>query len=229
MRPDHDQRRVCATAPRGGAGHWYSVNKDGSHLMKSRAAASAFSARVLRSLLLLAATPLVMSVAVQAKEISADPTLLRLRPAVNLQRQQIATLTPKLGTCAAARQLAVELNREAESLVQTLNGASRPALKSAGKPVLEEIPFSAKLKNHEEHLRRLEIQIGSLPPCIQTKGEEVSRFKVAPRSNDMEVGASQAEKADEHKKSSEDHNKAVKDAIRKMLEQIAEINRATNL
>jgi hypothetical protein len=38
-----------------------------------------------------------------------------------------------------------------------------------------------------------------------------------------------ADKTDEQKKNSQDHNKAIKDAIRKMIEQIAEVNRATHL
>lgn len=109
-----------------------------------------------------------MSVPVQAKEIPHDATLSRLRPVVAFQRQQIATLTPKLGSGDVARRLADEINREGGALVQTLNGAPRLSVKTAEGPAAAEVVFRTKLKNHEEHLRRLEVQLGSLTPCVPT-------------------------------------------------------------
>lgn len=56
------------------------------------------------------------------------------------------------------------------------------------------------------------------------------------RANELEIQLQKlqaaADKSDENKKGSQgsqDHNKAMKDSIRKMLEQVAEIKRATNL
>jgi hypothetical protein len=189
------------------------------------------SRRILKLFLLFAVMQLVTSIAVQAQEISAKPTVLRLTPAIAHQREQIAALTPNLGTCAIARMLADEINREAASLVQTLNSASRLPLKTTGKRNPEELRSITKLKDHEEHLRGLEIRLTSLEPCPQTEAEKSSRLKAAKNQREMATGASQAQadKADEHKKNAQDHNKTLKDAVRKMLEQIAEINRATNL
>ncbi len=53
------------------------------------------------------------------------------------------------------------------------------------------------------------------------------------RASDLEIQVRQLEaaanKADEDKKNAQVHNRAVKDSIRKILDQIAEINRATKL
>jgi hypothetical protein len=67
-------------------------------------------------------------------------------------------------------------------------------------------------------------------PVGDDAGSEAQELKQ--RANDMEIQANarqtEADKADEAKKNSADHNKTIKDAVRKMLEQIAELNRATN-
>lgn len=66
----------------------------------------------------------------------------------------------------------------------------------------------------------------------QSENEAFKR-KLRARVNDLEIQVRQLEaavnKADEQKKGSQEHNKAMKDSIRKMLDQIAEINRAANL
>jgi hypothetical protein len=53
------------------------------------------------------------------------------------------------------------------------------------------------------------------------------------RANDLEIQLRKLEgavdAADEHKQGSQDHKKATKDAIRKMLEMAAEMNRAASL
>jgi hypothetical protein len=53
------------------------------------------------------------------------------------------------------------------------------------------------------------------------------------RSDDLEIKLRQLEaavnKADAEKKSSSDHTRATKDAIRKLLDQVAEMNRASRL
>ena len=62
---------------------------------------------------------------------------------------------------------------------------------------------------------------------------EALKKQMKSRANDLEIQLHQlqaaADNADENKKNAQDHNKAIKDSIRKMLDQIAEINRATNL
>jgi hypothetical protein len=62
---------------------------------------------------------------------------------------------------------------------------------------------------------------------------EALKKQLKSRANELEIQLRQvqavAEKADESKKNAQEHNKAIKDAIRKMLDQVAEMNRATNL
>ena len=60
---------------------------------------------------------------------------------------------------------------------------------------------------------------------------EALKKQMKVRANDLEIQVRQLEaavdKTDPPKKGSQDHKQAMKDSIRKMLDQIAEINRAT--
>lgn len=62
---------------------------------------------------------------------------------------------------------------------------------------------------------------------------EALKKQLKARANDLEIQLRKLEAAadagGENKKGSQDHKKAMKDAIRKMLDQIAEINRASQL
>ncbi len=70
---------------------------------------------------------------------------------------------------------------------------------------------------------------------VQACKRENEAFKrqLRARANELETQLRQlqaaTDQADANKKSAQDHNKTVKDSIRKMLDQIAEINRATNI
>lgn len=62
---------------------------------------------------------------------------------------------------------------------------------------------------------------------------EALKMRLRARANELETQLRQlqaaADQADTNRKSAQDHNKTIKDSIRKMLDQVAEINRATSL
>ena len=62
---------------------------------------------------------------------------------------------------------------------------------------------------------------------------EALKKQMTSRAKELEIQLQMlqtaADKSDENKKNSQDHKKAMKDSIQKMLDQIAQINRATKL
>jgi hypothetical protein len=153
---------------------------------------------------------------------------------IELKRQEIAGLAAKLPRTSRDQKLADDLTREMKLLGETLPMTLLLQTRKGGTPTFQEKQVLQRLKTHEVNLQKflaaVDAQGTSANLAIDARSKAI---RLSPKSDAMEIQMRQqaqaTNKADEQKKQSQDHTKALKEAVRKMLDQIAEINRATNL